>query len=82
MARRKESLSILLILFQELKMHPFSLTQEQVEQVSGGARAIFDASMLDSESGYTPTTKIGEDGGELTTMAIGEEGGLPPGDLA
>lgn len=63
-------------------MHPFSLSKEQAEQVSGGARDTFECSMLDLESGNTPTTKIGEDGGELSTMAIGEEGGLPPGDLA
>lgn len=52
-------------------MHPFSLTPEQVEEVSGGK---FDV--------IPPTAKIGEDGGgEETTLAIGEEGGLPPVDL-
>ncbi len=45
-------------------MHPFSLNEEELNQVSGGRTS--------------PSTKVGEDGGPYTTMAIGEEGGAPP----
>jgi hypothetical protein len=57
-------------------MHPFSLTEVEIQQVSGAA------------PDYPSTMAIGEEGGDIdmaiakkggyTTMAIGEEGGFPP----
>lgn len=70
-------------------MHPFSLSKEQIEQVSGGTGEVsniareegWECSLLDYESGVAPTAKLNEDGGELTTLAIGEEGGLPAAEV-
>ncbi|WP_374582588.1 hypothetical protein [Pseudoduganella sp.] len=69
-------------------MHPFSLSKEQIEQVSGGTEVSNvlregggECSILNYETGLQPTQKLNEDGGELTTMAIGEEGGLPAEEI-
>lgn len=69
-------------------MHPFSLNEKEIEQVSGGTLTISGApgtvsSMLYGEEGGTPVTSLSlsEEGGStvLTSDYVGEEGGdVPP----
>ncbi len=68
-------------------MHPFSLTEVEIQQVSGAAPDYASTMAIGEEGGHT-TMAIGEEGGDIdmaiakkggyTTMAIGEEGGFPP----
>ena len=58
-------------------MHPFSLTEEEIQQVSGAARNNPTTLAIGEEGGGPTTMAIGEEGG-ASTMAIGEEGGFPP----
>lgn len=66
-------------------MHPFTLTEEQVQEVSGGSGrpslggAIVSNLML--EGGQIDPIYPPKDDPILTTMAIGEEGGEPPAPL-
>lgn len=62
-------------------MHPFSLTEEQIKQVSGGLRGGIEISVTLEEGGIETTMMLGEEGGIETTLALGEEGGFPPPDL-
>lgn len=64
-------------------MHPFSLTEEEIQQVGGAGRSTNPTTMAIGEEGGGPTTMaIGEEGGgPYTTLALGEEGGLPDNSI-
>ena len=61
-------------------MHPFSLNEEQIKQVSGGVSDPIMTTMAIGEEGGDPGHLTGGSG-QQTTLALGEEGGLPPVDL-
>lgn len=64
-------------------MHPFTLTEEQIQHVSGGTtlRDLANAGTISNlmlEGGQINPIYPPKDDPILTTMAIGEEGGEPP----
>ena len=56
-------------------MHPFSLTEEETQLISGGVAVSAQASNPVLDGGAATALKA--DPGWATTLAIGEEGGNP-----
>ncbi|WP_374582584.1 hypothetical protein [Pseudoduganella sp.] len=63
-------------------MHPFSLSKEQIEQVSGGDLSDGATNLMLEGGQIDPISVPAKEDGRETTLALGEEGGLPPEYLA